>query len=94
MIGKWDNELLVAAWDGDLIEVRTALENGANPNTKTANGWTPLYIEAQESHVNVIRVLHERGAYPRIADNGERIPLDYAKDSAIRNLLESALRNS
>jgi len=38
--------------------------------------------------------LLERGADPRIADNGGYIPLDYAKDSAIRSLLESALRNS
>jgi hypothetical protein len=36
----------------------------------------------------------ERGADPRIADNGGHIPLDYAKDSVIRSLLESSMRNN
>jgi len=30
----WDNELLEAAENGDLIKVQKALENGANPNAK------------------------------------------------------------
>jgi hypothetical protein len=36
--------------------------------------------------------LLERGAVPWIADNGGQIPLDYANDSTVRSLLESALR--
>jgi hypothetical protein len=38
--------------------------------------------------------LLERGADPRIADDKGHIPLDYAKDSTIRSLLESAMRNN
>jgi len=124
---NWDDELLKAAGNGDLIKVQTALENGANPNAKDNTGHTPLHWAAIEGHVDVVRVLldrganpnaknntghtplhnaayfgHveivklllERGANPRIADNGGHIPLDYAKDSVIRSLLESALRNS
>jgi Ankyrin repeat. len=53
-----------------------------------------LHEAAQEGHVDVVKILLEYGADPRIADNGGCIPLDYAKDSAIRSLLESALRNS
>ena len=34
MAGYWDDELLSAALHGDLIKVRTALENGANPNAE------------------------------------------------------------
>jgi len=123
----WDVELFVAARNGDLIKVKTALEKGANPNAKDDNGWTPLYRAAHKGHVDVVRVLLERGANPNaknniggtplhiaayfghveivklmlergadplIADSRGRIPLDYAKDSAIRSLLESALRNS
>ncbi|PVU67977.1 hypothetical protein DDW01_00350, partial [Sulfolobus sp. SCGC AB-777_G05] len=48
----------------------------------------------QEGHVEIVKILLERGADPRIADNEGHIPLDYAEDSAIRSLLESALRNS
>ena len=65
---------------------------GPNPNTKNNDGWTPLHNAAYIGHVDVVRVLLERGADPQIADNGEHIPLDYAKGSAIRSLLESALR--
>jgi ankyrin repeat protein len=91
---NWDDELFVAALIGDLIKVQTLLENGANPNTKDNNGWTPLHWAAFKDYVDVVRVLLERGADPWIADNGGHIPLDYAKDSAIRSLLESALRNN
>jgi ankyrin repeat protein len=129
MVGEWDNELLEAAENGDLIKLQTALEKGANPNTKDDDGWTPLHWAAYRGHVDVVRVLLERGADPnaknnkgstplhwaayrghveilelmlecgadpRIADNGGggHIPLDYAEDSTIRSLLESALRNS
>ena len=125
--GYWDNKLLEAAKNGDLIKVQTALEKGANPNTKDEYGWTPLHwaafwgrvkivklllecgadpkakdnigltplhIAAQEGRVKIVKLLLECGADPWIADNGGHIPLDYAKDSAIRSLLESALRNS
>ena len=123
----WDDKLLEAARNGDLIKVRIALENGANPNTrdyrgltplhyaakegdvetvkillerganpnvKDNDGWTPLHYAAYEGHVDVVKILLERGANPRIADNEGYIPLDYAKGSAIRSLLESAMRNS
>jgi ankyrin repeat protein len=125
--GYWDNKLLEAAKNGDLIKVQTLLEKGANPNAEDDAGLTPLhyaadlgYVEIVKlllergadpkakdnkgstplhwaaffGHVDVVRVLLERGADPRIADNEGHIPLDYAKDSAIRSLLESALRNN
>jgi hypothetical protein len=38
MVSNWDIELLEAARKGDLIEVQTALENGANPNAKEDDG--------------------------------------------------------
>ena len=124
---NWDDELLDAAENGDLIKVKTALEKGANPNAKDKHGWTPLHWAALGSNVKIVRVLlkhgadpnakdkygwtplHsvalmgrvdvvkimlEHGADPRIADKEGHIPLDYAKDSAIRSLLESAMRNS
>ena len=52
----WDDELLEAARNGDLIKVQTLLEKGANPNAKDNNGWTPLHRAAFEGHVDVVRV--------------------------------------
>jgi ankyrin repeat protein/serine/threonine protein kinase len=83
-----------AAQEGHVELVKLLLKRGANPNAKNDDGWTPLHNAAQKAHVEIVRVLLERGADPRIADNGGHIPLDYAKDGAIRSLLESALRNS
>jgi ankyrin repeat protein len=91
---NWDDELFVAARNGDLIKVQTALEKGANPNAKDNIGSTPLHIAAGEGDVEIVRLLLERGADPLIADKRGHIPLDYANDSVIRSLLESALRNS
>jgi len=53
-----------------------------------------LHEAAHEGNVEVVKILLERGADPWIADNGGHIPLDYTEDSAIRSLLESALRNN
>ena len=83
-----------AAFKGHFKIVELLLVGGANPNAKDNIGRTPLHIAAQKGHVDVVKILLERGADPRIADNRGHIPLDYAKDSTIRNLLESALRNS
>ena len=53
-----------------------------------------LHIPAFLGYVDVVKVLLERGADPRIADNRGHIPLDYAEDSTIRSLLESALKKN
>ena len=67
---------------------KVLLERGINI------GSTPLHIAAYKGHVEIVKILLERGANPRIADNEGYIPLNHAKDSAIRSLLESAMRNS
>jgi hypothetical protein len=84
--------LHIAVSKGRVDVISFLLERGADPNAKNIFGWTPLHIAAFFGHVDVVRVLLEYGADPRIADNEGHIPLDYANDSAIRSLLESALR--
>jgi len=94
MAGYWDDVLLEAALDGELIVVQTALEKGAKPNARDDHGQTPLHIAAGEGHDEIVKLLLERGADPRIADNDGLIPLDYAKDSVTRSLLENAMRDN
>ena len=75
MAGKWDYELLWAAWNGDLIKVQIALENGANPNAKNNDGETPLHEASEEGHVEIVKLLLERGVDPNTRDNKGRTPL-------------------
>ena len=78
MVGKWDNELLEAARNGDLIKVQTALENWADPNAKEDDGWTPLHIVAEIGHVEIVKILLERGADPNTKDIAGHTPLHIA----------------
>jgi len=75
---NWDDELLKAAENGNLIKVQTALENGANPNAKNKDGLTPLYRAARGGRVEIVKLLLERGADPNAKDNDGRTPLHIA----------------
>ena len=88
-----DTPLHFAAQEGHVKIAKLLLEHGADPNARNYHDWgrTPLHRAAIGGHVEIVKILLERGVDPRIADNEGRIPLDYAKDSTTRSLLESAL---
>jgi hypothetical protein len=49
MVGYWDDELFDATRNGELIEVLTALENGADPRIADNEGHIPLeYAKGNE----------------------------------------------
>jgi len=75
---SWDDELFVAARNGDLIKVQTLLENGADPNAKDNAGHTPLHWAAHLGHVEIVELLLERGANPNAEDNYGSTPLHEA----------------
>jgi ankyrin len=57
--------LFVAAGQEDVVKLLVA--NGAAVNVQSQNGFTPLYMAAQENHDNVVRFLLANGANQSLA---------------------------
>src|SRR5687768_12414696 len=57
-----DNSLLDAAQRGDLGSVTKALAQGANVNAKNRYSSTPLILAAMGGHVDIVKLLVDRGA--------------------------------
>jgi len=51
-----------AAGEGDLVEVKRLLAQGADTNSRDADGWTPLQWAAYEGQAEVVRFLLSAGA--------------------------------
>lgn len=63
-----DPLLVIAAARGDLAEVTTQLDAGADPNVaRESDGWTPLLFAAQDGYTAVAAALLDAGA---AADRG------------------------
>jgi len=53
---------------GDLVAMKHMLDNGFNPNSHDASGYTPLINAARAGDVPVIRLLTSHGADPNLPD--------------------------
>lgn len=61
-----NEDLLDAAYDGDLVEVKKLLNEGADINTKSEDGFTPLMNAARNGDIEVVKFLIDKGADPNI----------------------------
>jgi ankyrin len=64
---KGNTALHIASLAGQDIIVTILVENGANVNAQSLNGFTPLYMSAQENHETVVRYLLAHGANQALA---------------------------
>ena len=75
---KGNTALHIASLAGQSMIVTILVENGANVNVQSLNGFTPLYMAAQENHEDVVRFLLSHGA-------------NQALSTEVRNLFETTL---
>jgi ankyrin len=54
---KGNSALHIASLAGQDIIVTILVENSANVNAQSLNGFTPLYMAARENHEGVVRYL-------------------------------------
>ncbi len=75
-----NEDLLVAARNGDVESVKSLLAKGADVNAKTQYGVTALSFAAERGHFEVVKTLLEDGADPNLKDTfeGGRTPLGNA----------------
>lgn len=58
--------------------VQTLIEQGATVNVQSENGFTPLYMAAQENHDDVVKLLISNGANQTLATEDGFTPLAVA----------------
>ena len=77
-----DIPLHAAALVGDLAVVEKLIAAGANPNTHTNFGSTPLHYAAENNdNPAIVEVLIAGGANPNARDADGRFPFDHAKNN-------------
>ena len=67
-----------AACHGHNDVVQLILDRGAEHSQTGKNGWTPLFLAANEGHKDVVQLLLDTGANPNQADQQGRTPLHEA----------------
>lgn len=75
---NWDAELFIAAQAGDLPKAGEALAAGANANAPNPHGVTPLLEAAGQGHLEMARLLIDRGAKIDYTGMSEGSPLTLA----------------
>jgi len=57
-----DEQLFIVARAGDLVQLEQLLDQGANPDTRNSQGYTPLIMAAYYGHIPLMEKLILRGA--------------------------------
>jgi ankyrin repeat protein len=90
------DELLDAAFNGDVAEVQWLVAEGVDVNVEDEDGWRPLHLAAFSGHVEVVTTLAELGAAVNAAAADGRKPLHLAAGNGhvevTRTLVEWAER--
>jgi len=89
-----DSMLHVAIFRSNLEEVECLLAAGADPNWRGAYRYTPLHNAVSLDLPEIVERLLKAGARVDVADDDGRKPIDYARSSRVRQMLEAAMRKA
>uniref|UniRef100_A0A8C9Y7J0 Ankyrin 1 n=1 Tax=Sander lucioperca TaxID=283035 RepID=A0A8C9Y7J0_SANLU len=78
---------LRAARSGNLDKALDHLKNGLNINTSNQKGFSPLYMAAQENHLEVVKFLLENGANQSLPTEDGFTPLAVALQQGHENVV-------
>jgi ankyrin repeat protein len=89
-------QLLIAAQNGNLKEVRSLISQATDVNVRDEYGWTPLLWAAMNGHTDIVRVLLVSGANPNTRNKYGWTPLMWAAGQGygeiVRSLIASGAR--
>jgi beta-lactamase regulating signal transducer with metallopeptidase domain len=88
---RLDVALVEAAADGDLDDVRSLLDGGANVNAAVLGDGSPLIAAAREGHRALVLFLLDRGADVNLPVDGDGAPLIMAAREGHRQIVETLL---
>ena len=74
-----DQRLLDATQDGNLSDVKSALDAGASVNARNSYLQTPLMIAAENDNLEIVKYLVERGADISLQDRAGDTVFDYSE---------------
>lgn len=81
-------QIVEAASNGDAIMVTAIIDTGADVNTKSEFGVTPLMAASAKGHIDVVRVLLAQGADVSLKDKQGLTARTYAQNSNHKEIVE------
>jgi ankyrin repeat protein len=73
--------------ENDYERARDAIRDGADLNPKDAE-LPPLHQAVALGYIRIVKLLLDNGANPNLRTEDGRVPLDFATDDEIRELLK------
>lgn len=84
-------DLLEAAKNGSVEDIRVAIKDGANLDTATIEGKAPLTLAISSSNAEAVEVLVKAGANVNARDNYGQTPLQAAAEGSEKTEIIEAL---